>query len=158
METLLLQWFSCMLFRMYRALRPGIHIVQNAWVHIVGPCANMFILGASVPPAGTPRAPKRFCHDGGGGLRGRGCGDPHPHHGGNLWCLWGVPLGVRGGGWGLFAATNFGQDAGNKGFTYTGLWKYSQFPNYFGEMTLWASRGLCCFSTRVQEALASTSG
>lgn len=39
------------------------------------------------------------------------------------------------------------KDAGNTGFISTGLWKYSQHPNYFGEMFLWASLSLSCLNS-----------
>lgn len=34
--------------------------------------------------------------------------------------------------------------AGNRGFTNCGVWKYSQHPNYFGEMLLWVSLCASC--------------
>jgi len=36
------------------------------------------------------------------------------------------------------------KDAGNKNFMQTGLFHYSQHPNYFGEMLLWASLYVSC--------------
>lgn len=37
--------------------------------------------------------------------------------------------------------------AGNTGFINTGLWKYSQHPNYFGEMCLWSSLCVSCLNS-----------
>lgn len=39
------------------------------------------------------------------------------------------------------------KDAGNKGFIHTGVWRYSQHPNYFGEMMLWASLCASCVNS-----------
>jgi len=36
------------------------------------------------------------------------------------------------------------KDAGNTGFMRSGLWRYSQHPNYFGEILLWASACVTC--------------
>jgi len=36
------------------------------------------------------------------------------------------------------------REAGNKGWIETGLWRYSQHPNYFGEMLLWTSMCISC--------------
>uniref|UniRef100_A0A7S2PWM4 Steroid 5-alpha reductase C-terminal domain-containing protein n=1 Tax=Zooxanthella nutricula TaxID=1333877 RepID=A0A7S2PWM4_9DINO len=52
------------------------------------------------------------------------------------------------------------KDAGNKGFIERGVWKYSQHPNYFGEMLLWASLCVSCTNglpTAGQKALAIAS-
>lgn len=36
------------------------------------------------------------------------------------------------------------REAGNKGFINVGLWRYSQHPNYFGEILLWFSLYFSC--------------
>lgn len=36
------------------------------------------------------------------------------------------------------------KDAGNTGFMHSGIWRYSQHPNYFGEISLWVCLTLTC--------------
>eukprot|EP00929_Paragymnodinium_shiwhaense_P052311 TRINITY_DN26211_c0_g1_i2.p1 TRINITY_DN26211_c0_g1~~TRINITY_DN26211_c0_g1_i2.p1 ORF type:complete len:275 (+),score=48.60 TRINITY_DN26211_c0_g1_i2:114-938(+) len=45
------------------------------------------------------------------------------------------------------------RDSGNKGFMRSGLFRYSQHPNYFGEMLLWSS--LCVSAMTGLEGMAS---
>jgi len=45
--------------------------------------------------------------------------------------------------------------AGNRSFIDSGVWKYSQHPNYFGEMLLWASLCISCINSLGADALLS---
>lgn len=45
--------------------------------------------------------------------------------------------------------------AGNQGFVDTGIWRYSQHPNYFGEMLLWASLCISCINGQGKKAWVS---